>query len=53
MRSGLGPADSLLDFGCGTGETTIAMAQVRQLVNTASQNIYCNPNQCCLFMPMQ
>ena len=25
---GLGPADSLLDFGCGTGETTIAMAQV-------------------------
>jgi len=24
---GLGPADSLLDFGCGTGETTIAMAQ--------------------------
>ena len=26
--SGLGAGDSLLDFGCGTGETTIAMAQV-------------------------
>ena len=25
---GLGAGDSLLDFGCGTGETTIAMAQV-------------------------
>ena len=25
---GLGSEDSLLDFGCGTGETTIAMAQV-------------------------
>merc|ERR1711934_267840 len=25
--AGLGAGDSLLDFGCGTGETTIAMAQ--------------------------
>ena len=45
---GLGPADSLLDFGCGTGETTIAMAQVGHLlnglvVNTASQIFIATP----------
>ena len=29
VHPSLGAADRLLDFGCGTGETTLAMAQVR------------------------